>query len=209
MWLVLACGPQPFQDARLMLRQVTHTQTVPGPPSRWAGMVASNAGKRCRPRGGRTGSNFTQSRETIGGTGGSPNKRAVLLVFRGSDGRPTSNILAGSSSIPDAVAKLHRYEAFNSTTAPGQSAICIHNVVVSAEIRAEGLTLERLVKSPLAVSTSKFPGGCTLIACDKGVYWPGSLLHRHLDQYPERSHNGRFHFSHRLCQQRDWKGMRF
>lgn len=109
------------------------------------------------------------------------NKRAVLLVFRDSNGQPTSNILAGSSSIPDAVAKLHRYEACNSTTAPGRSAICIHNVVVSAEIRAEGLTLERLVKSPLAVSTSKFPGGCTLVARDKGVYRPGSLRHRHFD----------------------------
>ena len=201
----LAASDWPWLRKLREVNVVTQTQTVSGPPSAWAGRIVRTP-IRERARRDRRNRNFTQSRETIGGETGSSGKRSVLLVFRDAEGRPTSNILAGSASIPDAVAKLHLYEASTSPTAPGHSAICIHNVVVSAEIHAKGLTLDRLTRSPLAVWTSKFPGRCSFALWNKGVGHQTHRAYRLLAHHPERPRHGRLDFRHRLCEQRHGKG---
>lgn len=149
-------GHRVFFDNFRTVNVVTHTQTLTGPPGPWAGYVPrQHAHAARRPPSGRRSSNFTQQRQTVGGGG----KRSVILVFRSMEtGEPRSKILAGPKSVPAAVANVYQYEATNGTTAPGNSVICVHNVVASAEIVAEGLTLDALSKSPLVVSTTKFPG---------------------------------------------------
>jgi hypothetical protein len=150
-------GPVSFKGLRTV-NVVSHTQTLTTPPGPWAGMVVA-AGKRRKPQRGGTPTNFLQSRRTLGGSC-SNDKRSVLLVFWSAvTGLATSKILAGSSSVADAVAKIYRYEADNGTTSGAHSVICVHNTVVSAGIEAKNkLTLKRLSRSPQAVSTTKFPG---------------------------------------------------
>lgn len=152
-------GQRVFFENLRTVNVVVHTQTLSGPPGPWAGYVPRGAVSR-HSRACRQSSNFTQQRQTVdAGTGGG-NKRAVLLVFRNSTtGEPTSKILAGSASVAAALGHIYRYEAANGVTGPGNSAICVHNVVVSAAIRADGLELSKLSESPLVVSTTKFPGG--------------------------------------------------
>lgn len=135
---------------------------MPGP---WVGYTPREARKRSATS---STANFMQTRTPIHNAQG----KAVLLQFSSPEARGVSSmIIAGASTVPDAISKIMAFEAQNGTIANGHSSIQVHNLVMSGDISVP-LTLDALRALPCAVSSEKFPGM---------LLRQSSLCHKHTD----------------------------